>query len=135
MTARALGTLLPWGLGAFFIIGGIVNGAGSQETRAQYAAWGYPDWFCYVTAALEVIAAALLFFWRTRIVGAALGTAVMGAAAVTLLRNGELLHMLAPVTVAALSILAGRTALRRRATGPVRAAAARGTNPWADAKQ
>lgn len=111
--ARLARTLLPWLLGAFFIVGSLANALASVETRAGYVAWGYPSWFHYVTAALEMAAALLLFGKRTRLIGAGLGAAIMGAAAATLILHGDYLHALVPVTVLALAALVARAAFRQ----------------------
>lgn len=38
--AQLARTLLPWLLGAFFIVGSLANALASVETRAGYVAWG-----------------------------------------------------------------------------------------------
>jgi len=55
----------------------------SRLHRAEYRRWGYPDWFHFVTGALELATAALLVVTATRLLGAGLGGAVMLAAAGT----------------------------------------------------
>lgn len=121
--------LLPFALGAFFILGGIVNGSASLETRQDFVAWGYPEWFPYVTAALELSAAAMLFIKKSRLIGAALGMAVMSAAAFTLVTHGELQHAIAPLVVLAASLTVGWTAYMDRELHRARPAAS-ASNPW-----
>lgn len=87
---------LAWLLAAFFTFGGVLNLALPEPIRNDYARWGYPDWFHYVTAALEFLVAAALLFPNTRIFGAALGSAVMAAAVGTTLFHREYKHALAP---------------------------------------
>lgn len=57
---------LAWLLAAFFLFGAYGNTFLSEENAAAYAAWGYPGWFHYVTAALELTAALLLLRAITR---------------------------------------------------------------------
>jgi len=75
---------LAWLLAAFFLFGAWGNTFLSPENQAAYAAWGYPSWFHYITALLE-LAAALLLLMRsiTRPLGAGLGAMVMAAAALS----------------------------------------------------
>lgn len=76
-----------------------MNLLGSDATTADYERWGYPTWFHYVTGVLELSAAGLLLFSKTRRHGAGLGGIVMAAAAITLIVNGEFAHSLAPISV------------------------------------
>ncbi|MBC05737.1 DoxX family protein [Thalassospira sp.] len=86
-------------LAVFFVIGGTMNLLASDATQADYARWGYPTWFPYLTGTLEWAAAILLVFRATRLVGAALAGSVMIAAAGTLILNCEYAHSIAPITV------------------------------------
>lgn len=94
---------LAWLLAAFFVLGGVMNIFVSPETAADYQRWGYPDWFHYVTGALELTAAALLISSQTRFYGAILAALVMIGAATTVLSNGELSHSVAPLVVLAVA--------------------------------
>ncbi|MFP1132946.1 DoxX family protein [Asticcacaulis sp. W401b] len=85
-------------IGAFFIIGALGNIFPPDEVRANYLRWGYPSWFHYVTGALE-LAAAVLLFSKYRLWGSALGASIMLAAAGTVLINGELTHSIPPLVV------------------------------------
>ena len=67
--ARVARTVLALILAAFFVVGGTANMLASEATRADYLRWGYPAWFHYVTAALELTAAVLIAFPRTRLAG------------------------------------------------------------------
>lgn len=99
--------LLAWGLAVFFVVGAIGNGLAPANVRAEYARWGYPDWFHHITAALELLVAFLLVFVSTQLAGCALGAAVMLAAIVTLLRHKEYKHALLPTVVLLLLTLFG----------------------------
>lgn len=99
-----LSTILAWPLATFFLFGAYGNAFISEEYAAAYAAWGYPDWFHYVTAALELTAGILLIQSATRAFGAALGAVVMAAATLTTLVNADYGHAVAPAVVFAVSL-------------------------------
>ena len=96
---------LIWFLSIFFLIGTFTNGYGPQTIREGYARWGYPSWFRYVTALLELAVALLLLFPAGIGWGAILGMGVMAAAHLTLLHHRETLHSIGPAVVFALLAL------------------------------
>lgn len=104
--------VLAWLLAAFFLFGAVGNILAPPDIAASYRRWGYPDWFHFVTGALELAAAGLLAWRRTRAVGAALAVSVMGAAVLTVLLHGDHGHLPPPLVVLALSALVGWGALR-----------------------
>jgi len=53
-------TLLAYLLATFFLVGAVGNIFASDDMAADYARWGYPAWFHYLTGLLELIASALL---------------------------------------------------------------------------
>jgi hypothetical protein len=77
----------------------------SPQNAASYARWGYPDWFHYITATLELAAAALLINPATRKLGAAIGSFVMAAASLTTLFHAEYDQAIAPLIVLTVSLL------------------------------
>lgn len=100
--------VLAYLLAVFFLVGGIGNIFVSEQIAADYARWGYPDGFHYLTGILELTAAILLVFSVTlRLWGAALGAVVMVAASATLLFHGEYAHVLAPLVVLSVSVAVG----------------------------
>jgi len=94
-----IASVLAWLLVAFFLFGAYGNAFISADFAAAYAAWGYPDWFHYLTAALELAAALLLTRVVSRPLGAGLGALVMAAACLTTLVNADYGHALAPGVV------------------------------------
>lgn len=100
-------SILAWLLAAFFIVGGIGNIFASEAIRADYARWGYPGWFPYLTGALELTAAALIAYRPLRIWGAGLAVAIMLAATGTVLRHGEYGHAIAPLVVLGVTLVVG----------------------------
>ncbi|MBC8718143.1 DoxX family protein [Ochrobactrum sp. Marseille-Q0166] len=112
-----ISTSLAWLLAAFFLFGAYGNTFISEENATAYAAWGYPGWFHYITAILELAAGLLLIRAISRLYGAGLGAMVMAAAALTTLVNADYDHAVAPsivllisLIVLGLSLVARRTA-------------------------
>jgi len=99
LTGISLVDVLSWLLAAFFLFGAFVNTFPPAEMKESYSRWGYPGWFHFVTAILEMTVALLLIFDATRLLGALLGSAVMLAAVATTLRHKEYMHTLAPLAV------------------------------------
>lgn len=93
-------TRLAWLLAGFFLIGGIGNIFASETILADYARWGYPAGFQYLTGTLELLCAGLLLA-RPRL-GAAVGGAVILGALGTVLWHAEWLHALPPALIFAL---------------------------------
>ncbi|MCB8881964.1 DoxX family protein [Acidisoma cellulosilytica] len=95
-----------WLIAAGFLGAGLVNAIGTAGTRSDFARWGYPHWWGRVTGGLEVICAVLIALPVSRILGLALGAAIIAAAVVTVLRHRDFSH-LAPLSVfAALLVVA-----------------------------
>jgi len=86
-------TLSLWFLAAAFLGAGIVNAIGAAGTQNEFAKWGYPRWWGIVTGGLEIVTAALIALPATRIVGAALGAAIIAAAILTVLRHRDYQHL------------------------------------------
>lgn len=108
-------SILRWLLAAFFVFGGFGNIFASGVILADYARWGYPDWFHYVTGLLELSVAALLIVWPRRLYGSILGSLVMLAAAGTVILHGEYSHAIAPLVVFGFCLLVGWLTARPRA--------------------
>ena len=99
--------VLPFALAAFFVVGSLSNIVGPRSILDEYLKWGYPHGFHFVTGSLELMTAVLLARARTRLWGSALGCTVMLAALATVTLHGEYGHGVAPLVVAALSIVVG----------------------------
>ncbi len=82
-----------WLLALGFIAAGIANAAGGADIQAQFQRWGYPAWWNFVTAALELLDAGLIVFPETRIFGLALGATVTIAATTTVIWRREYKHL------------------------------------------
>ena len=79
--------LSVWLLVAGFFGAGLFNVVGTRATRAEYVAWGYPDWWHWVTGGLEIVTATFIATPLLRGAGIVLGTVVILAAVATLLRH------------------------------------------------
>ena len=82
-----------WLLALAFTGAGIGNVAGGAAVHAQFQRWGYPAWWNFVTAALEVLDAVLIVLPETRLFGLALGAVVMIAATATVIWRREYKHL------------------------------------------
>jgi hypothetical protein len=106
--------VLAWALAAFFVAGSLGNIFAARSIIEEYARWGYPTWFHFVTGSLELTTAALLVWAPTRLWGAALGCTVMCAALGTVIIHGEYGHAAPPLVVAGLAIVVGWVTWRNR---------------------
>ncbi|MGL3606430.1 DoxX family protein [Rhizobium sp. G187] len=96
---------LNWLLAAFFAIGAFGNMFASETILADYQRWGYPDWFHWVTGAVE-LATSLILLTRFRLWGAVLGSSVMASAVATVVYHGEYGHAVPPLVVLGLCLTA-----------------------------
>ncbi|VTU36668.1 DoxX family protein [Variovorax sp. PBL-E5] len=106
--------VLPLALAAFFVVGSLSNIFAPQSIDEEYLRWGYPHWFHFVTGSLELTTAILLARAPSRLLGSALGCAVMLAALGTVTIHGEYGHAAPPFVAAALSIFVGWITWRKR---------------------
>jgi hypothetical protein len=100
--------VLSWALSAFFTLGSWFN-LFDESSIADYRKWGYPGWFHFVTAAMELATAALLIEHTTRLFGAALGALVMVGAIATLVGHCDYIHAALPTTVLMLLLVVAWT--------------------------
>jgi uncharacterized membrane protein YphA (DoxX/SURF4 family) len=89
----SLGNVVAWLLAFAFTGAGIGNAAGGAAIQAQFQRWGYPAWWNFVTAALEVLDAVLIVLPETRLFGLALGAVVMIVATATVIWRREYKHL------------------------------------------
>lgn len=82
-----------WLLTAGFLGAGTFNVIGSPATKSSFVRWGYPRWWNIPTGTLEITCAILLATHASRHLGLALGTAIIAAAAFTVLRHREHSHL------------------------------------------
>ena len=97
-----IASAIAWLLAFAFTGAGIFNAMGGAAVQARFQRWGYPAWWNFITAALEMLGAALIVLPETRIWGLALGTMVLIAALATLIWRREYMHLPPGVALAAL---------------------------------
>ena len=98
-----IASAIAWLLAFAFIGAGLFNAMGGAVVQAQFRRWGYPAWWNFMTAALELLSAALIVLPETRIWGLALGAMVLIAAIATLTWRREYEHLPPGVALAALT--------------------------------
>ncbi|OOY28421.1 hypothetical protein BMI90_07025 [Thioclava sp. L04-15] len=108
MSRLNLKSSLTWLLVVFFVFGGLGNIFISNEQAASYIRWGYPGWFHYLTAALEISTAGLISTRKFRNLGFALGGSIMIAAAATTLFHREYIHAAPSITALLFTVIAAR---------------------------
>jgi hypothetical protein len=82
---------------AGFFGAGLFNAIGTPGTQSDFARWGYPRWWNIFTGGLEIIGA-VLALPVSRVVGLALGTVIIAAAVLTVLRHRDFSHLV-PLSV------------------------------------
>jgi hypothetical protein len=111
--------ILPLALATFFVAGSLSNIIAPGSIYQEYLKWGFPRWFHFVTGSLELTAAVLLFQTPSRLLGSALGCAVMLAAVATVIIHGEYGHAVPPLVAATLSLVVGAMSRRKKMASPV----------------
>ena len=105
--------VLPFALAAFFVVGSLTNIFAPGSIYGEYLKWGYPRWFHFVTGSLELTTAILLVRTPSRLLGSALGCAVMFAALATVIIHSEYGHAVPPLVAATLSLVVGWISWRK----------------------
>ncbi len=94
------------GVGFIFMFGGPKLIPGSNAgTIENFANWGYPAWFVYVTGTIEVIGSLMLLMPKTRFYGAALLVATMVGAVFTHIGAGQFDMLAFPAILLILSAI------------------------------
>jgi hypothetical protein len=104
-----LHSIVVWLLVVALFGAGLFNAIGTRATQDDFARWGYPPWWCRVTGGLEIISASLIALPAGRGLGMVLGTIIIAAAIVTVLRRRELSHTPPLGVFVALLVLAATT--------------------------
>jgi hypothetical protein len=82
-----------WLVVAAFLAAGLSNVIGKRATRESFVRWGYPSWWNWVTGGLELSTAILVSLPPARCAGLILGTTIMVAAMLTVMRHREFSHL------------------------------------------
>lgn len=98
---------LAWGLGAFFVVKGVLNMAGLTPMRVARLKWGHPSWFPIAGGALDLLAGLMTAWYPTRPFGLAFGLLVCLAEGATLIRHRDWRHLPPSLVLFALTVLTG----------------------------
>lgn len=79
-----------------FLSAAIVNLAGPQAIRAEFAKWGYPDWLRVTVSAVELAGSVLLLMTRTQWLGALLLLVITLGILVSFARSKEWMRVQYP---------------------------------------
>ena len=90
-----------------FLGSGITKLTSQPMMVANFAAWGFPSWFLYVTGAIEVVSAILLLIPRAALIGTGLLICTMIGALLTHLTHGQAAMIGAPLVLLLLLLLFG----------------------------
>lgn len=99
-------TISIWLVVAAFFGAGLSNVLGKRATIEGFVRWGYPGWWHWVTGGLEISSAILIALPIARDAGLVLGTTIMAAASLTVLRYREYSHLVPTAVYLALIALA-----------------------------
>ena len=88
-----IASTFAWLLAFAFAGAGIFNAMGGAAVQAQFLRWGYPAWWNFLTAALEILSAALIILPDTRIWGLAVGAIVLIGAISTVAWRQDYKHL------------------------------------------
>lgn len=91
---------------AAFLLGAVINASGHKAVKEQFVRYGFPSWWCWITAILEFITACLLIVRPTFAIGAVLGAVIMIAAIIAIIRVRDFRHILPPAVFLLLVIAA-----------------------------
>ncbi|KQV83390.1 DoxX family protein [Rhizobium sp. Root1220] len=91
---------------AAFLLGAVINASGSKAVREEFVRYGFPSWWCWITAILEFLTTVLLVLRPTFAFGVALGACIMVAAVIAIIRARDFRHIPPPSVFLLLLIIA-----------------------------
>jgi hypothetical protein len=91
---------------AAFLVGSVVNATARKPIREEFVRYGFPWWWCWVTALLEFLTAILLVGRSTFAIGAVLGFCIMVAAIFAVVRARDFAHIPPPAVFLLLVLIA-----------------------------
>ena len=91
---------------ATFLLGAAINASGRKAVQGEFVRYGFPSWWCWITAILEFLTAILLVLRPTFVPGVALGACIMVAAIIAIIRARDFRHLPPPSVFLLLLIIA-----------------------------
>ncbi|UHS59931.1 DoxX family protein [Agrobacterium vaccinii] len=91
---------------AAFLLGAVINASGRKAVQDEFVRYGFPSWWCWVTATLEFLTAVLLVLRPTFAFGVVLGACIMVAAIIAIVRARDFRHLPPPSVFLLLLIIA-----------------------------
>jgi hypothetical protein len=102
----SLGNVWTLAAAAAFLVAGAINASAPKAVREQFVRYGFPYWWCWVTALLELLTSALLVLRPTFTIGVVLGGCIMVAAIAAIVRVRDFRHILPPAAFLLLLVIA-----------------------------
>lgn len=96
LISLSMGNLATLLAAAAYLVGGVVNASAARPIRQKFVRYGFPWWWCWVTAALEILTALLLVLRPTFTIGVILGACIMLAALIAIVRARDFRHIPPP---------------------------------------
>ncbi|RXT29819.1 hypothetical protein B5P46_01735 [Rhizobium leguminosarum] len=87
-----------------------MNASGRKAVQEEFVRYGFPSWWCWITAILEFLTALLLVLRPTFAIGVMLGACIMVAAILAAIRARDFRHIPPPFGVPAAAHWSGRPA-------------------------
>ncbi|MFP3546556.1 DoxX family protein [Rhizobium sp. SIMBA_035] len=91
---------------AAFFLGAVINASGGKAVREKFVRYGFPWWWCRVTAMFEFLTAVLLVLQPTFAIAVALGACIMVAAILAIVHARDFRHLPPPSVFLLLLIMA-----------------------------
>jgi uncharacterized membrane protein YphA (DoxX/SURF4 family) len=89
-----------------FLAAGLAKLTSQPMMQQEFASFGYPLWFMFVTGTIEIVSAVLVVIPRTSRLGAALLMCVMAGALFSHLTHGQIAMIGVPLVLLVLAITA-----------------------------
>ena len=96
LISLSIGNIATLLAAAAYLVGGVVNASAARPIRQEFVRYGFPSWWCWVTAALEIMTALLLVLRPTFMIGVVLGASIMIAAIFAIVRARDFRHIPPP---------------------------------------
>jgi len=106
LISLSLGNAATLAAAAAFLIGSVVNATARKPIREEFVRFGFPWWWCWVTALLEFMTAVLLVMRPTFAIGIAFGVCIMVAAIFSVIRARAFRHIPPPAIFLLLLLIA-----------------------------